>query len=96
MEMSVSNIPFTNVPGSITDRGWIFNQETSIVHRGILDYYRTVSFPNPLTESELRTVCDWLSTNKCPGWTGVRVHHGETKDKPAGTYVFCTTYDSSD
>ena len=84
------------VPNSIADSGWILNNKTSIPHRGILDFDRTVTFTSPLSNEELDNVCEWLRTNQCPGWTGVRVHHEYTRRCDPGTYVFYTTHDSSD
>lgn len=70
---------------------WSLNQSTSMPHRGINDYERYIHFERDLNESEVEDLRYWLSTDECPGWTGVSI----SRTSP-GVYRCCTTYDSSD
>lgn len=77
--------------GVVEDSGWFFNDATSMPHRGISDYNRIIEFTRPITAGEMKEIKEWLSTNNCPGWTGI--HGWQVKD---GKYKFTTTWDSSD
>lgn len=75
----------------IEDSGWSMDERSSIPNRGIRDYNRSIKFERDLTPEEVADVLYWLSTDKCPGWTGII-----TKHPGYGQYSFRTTYDSSD
>lgn len=74
-----------------SDSGWSMDEGSSIPHRGIRDYNRTIAFSRELTDSERNKVVIFLKKVDCPGWTGVGSSHGGD-----GVYRFRTTYDSSD
>ncbi len=80
-----ASLPITN------DTGWNMNKNSSIPHRGIRDYDRTIEFDRDLTEEEMDLVKQFLARDDCPGWTGV--HSMRLK---SGVYRFHTTWDSSD
>lgn len=72
------------------DSGWSMNTHSSRPSRGIRDYDRTITFNRTLTSEELTSVVSFLKKIDCPGWTGVT-------NRAAGlSYLFSTTYDSSD
>lgn len=74
----------------IDDTGWK-QTNSSLPGRGILDFVRTLSFERDLSIDEVDDLRYWLSTDNCPGWTGVGVYHlGD------GKYKCTTTHDSSD
>jgi len=74
-----------------SDSGWNFNQQTSLSHRGISDYDRVIVFERQLTAKEDLIVRKFLLGDDCPGWTGISGGH-----KTDNTYIYHTTYDSSD
>lgn len=89
--MTEEKAKYKLVPFSLSDTGWIFDEKTSIKSIGIYDYKRTVSFDHKLSTSELVETEHWLKINECPGWTGITSRIDENF-----TYMFRTTYDSSD
>jgi hypothetical protein len=72
------------------DSGWSMNKHSSRPNRGIRDYDRTIKFNRTLTTEELTSVVSFLKKVDCPGWTGV------TNRAHGSSYLFSTTYDSSD
>lgn len=72
------------------DSGWAMNEYSSRPNRGIRDYDRTIKFNRTLTTEELTSVVSFLKKVDCPGWTGV------TNRAHGLSYLFSTTYDSSD
>ena len=82
---------FTKFPSSVSDTGWAMNKESSITHRGIVDYDRNIEFALEQTPEQLEAIASWLSVNQCPGWTPIH-----WKKVSSNTYRFSTTWDSSD
>lgn len=80
----------SDLPDILEDSGWSVCDST-LAHRGIVDYIRVVTFDSDLTDAELTIYKKLLAKDKCPGWTGI--HDRRTG---AGTYHFKTTMDSSD
>lgn len=73
----------------VSDSGWV-TQSSSNPRRGIMDYQRTIEFARALTEREWELVKMFLARDNCPGWTGISSH------AVGKSYIFSTTYDSSD
>lgn len=85
-----SDISFSWMKLVTDDSGWAMNEHSSRPNRGIRDYDRTIKFNRVLTDVEISAVANFLAKVDCPGWTGVHV-------RGAGpSYLFSTTYDSSD
>jgi len=72
------------------DSGWNMNEQSSRPNRGIRDYDRTIKFNRELSTEELNATISFLKKVDCPGWTGV------TNRRTGLSYLFSTTYDSSD
>lgn len=70
------------------DLGWGEGQKGG---RCITDFYREVTFSRELTHEELNQVKELMRQEHCPGWTGV-----SGRNKEDLTYIFSTTWDSSD
>lgn len=85
-----------NVPGSVSDSGWTYEAKSSRPERGVRDYSRTVSFPNMPSFADLQEVCQWLKEGNCPGNCGVWTNQCEPEKNHTNTYIFYTTWDSSD
>lgn len=77
----------------LEDSGWSMNTRSSIPHRGIRDYDRTIKFERKPSQTELAVIIEWLKKYKCPGWTGVGCR---VASEHLHLYHFSTTYDSSD
>lgn len=80
-------------PPIVSDTQWSVDRATGNPSRGITDYNRYVRFAASLTTEELEVYREYLSLDKCPGWTGVNV---SKVSEEADTYRFRTTQDSSD
>lgn len=77
--------------GALEDSGWLLNESTSSVHRGIRNYNRIIRFDRELNDLEHKLLVTYLAAHHCPGWTGI-------SSSKVGTnrYSFSSTYDSSD
>ena len=84
--MSAPDFPLVTV-----DSGWKNNASTSQSHRGINDFDREMTFSATPTAEQMEVLVEWLSLDKCPGWTGIH-----TRTKSPTEYRFSTTWDSSD
>lgn len=74
----------------LSDTGWELDKRTSLIHRGITDFNRSITFERTLTDKELCLVKIYLLRDNCPGWTGIATYIN------GNIYMFRTTYDSSD
>jgi hypothetical protein len=75
----------------LEDSGWSLDERTSIPIRGIRDYSRKMVFGRSLSSEEMDDLREWLQRKECPGWTGISV-----RSEGQGSYMFRTTWDSSD
>lgn len=75
----------------VSDSTWAGRSGSSIPHRGITDFSRTIEFERELTPWELKMVKMWVDRDK-PGWTPM--HCSKMIDDRS--YRFSTTMDSSD
>jgi hypothetical protein len=85
-----NDISFSWMKDVTEDSGWAMNEHSSRPSRGIRDYDRSIKFNRVLSDVEIKAVSKFLATVDCPGWTGVHVRG------TGPSYLFSTTYDSSD
>jgi hypothetical protein len=76
------------------DSGWKDNTTTSRPWRGIHDFQRVIEFHVPIKSNDkIQEICRFFDKNDSPGWVGVTCTASPRNDR---TYVFHTTFDSSD